>query len=236
MQLFYHPKIDNSAVQFVFDKEESRHLIKVLRKKEGDVVRITNGNGTIYSAKIMDANAKMCKVEIVQKERIHRKMHHLHLAVSPTKSNDRYEWFIEKATEIGIQEITPIFSEHSERTVVKIERLEKIMQSAMKQSLRAYLPKLNEPITLKEFLNKEHSGLNFIAHCEKGDKLDLKRCIAADKDITILIGPEGDFSSKEIKLAEKNGFLPISLGEARLRTETAALVSCMAVALVNSGS
>ncbi|WP_276390892.1 16S rRNA (uracil(1498)-N(3))-methyltransferase [Eudoraea chungangensis] len=236
MQLFYQPNIDNSAVQFAFNKEESRHLIKVLRRKEGDTVFITNGKGDLYTAKIIAADVKMCKAEIIERKIKHRKMHWLHLAVAPTKSNDRFEWFLEKATEIGIQEITPIYCEHSERTVLKMERLEKVIQAAMKQSLRTYLPKLNEPISLQAFLEQEHKELKFIAHCEEEDKLDLKRCIAADKDVTILIGPEGDFSSKEIKMASNKGFLPISLGEARLRTETAALVACTAVAIINSGS
>ena len=235
-QLFYHPDLDNSTIQFSFDKEESRHLVRVLRKKEGDEVHITNGKGDLFTAKIIEIGSKMCRASIIRTDRKHRKMHWLHLAVAPTKSNDRFEWFLEKATEIGVQEITPIFCEHSERTVIKMERLEKVIQAAMKQSLRAYLPKLNKPISYSEFVTKEYQELKFIAHCEEEEKLDLKRCIAADNKVTILIGPEGDFSSKEIEMAYNNDFLPISLGEARLRTETAAIVACTAVAIINSGS
>jgi len=162
-------------------------------------------------------------------------MYWFHLVVAPTKMNDRFEWFLEKATEIGVNEITPIICENSERKVLKLERMEKVVQSAMKQSLQTYLPKLNKPISYKEYMAKNHEGLLFIAHCEDEEKLDLKRRVAPDKDVTVLIGPEGDFSKTEIKQAYEKGFLPVSLGENRLRTETAAIVACTTVNMINNG-
>ncbi len=235
MQLFYNPRLDNSAAQFTLSQEESKHVVKVLRKKEGDILHITNGKGYLFEAKIIVADAKKCKAEIVNTVKKHRKMYWFHLVVAPTKMNERFEWFLEKATEIGVHEITPIICDNSERKVIKIARMEKVIQSAMKQSLQAFLPKLNAPISYKEFMNKPHEGLLFIAHCENEEKLDLKRRVAPDKDVTVLIGPEGDFSKQEIKQAYEKGFLPVSLGENRLRTETAAIVACTTVNMINNG-
>ncbi|MEM9144040.1 MAG: 16S rRNA (uracil(1498)-N(3))-methyltransferase [Bacteroidota bacterium] len=235
MQLFYNPQLDNSVSQFKFSPEESKHLIRVLRKKEGDTVSITNGKGLIYEAHILKADVKGCMAQIKGSTKKHPKMYWFHLVVAPTKNMDRFEWFLEKATEIGIHEITPIICERSERKVVKRERMERIITSAMKQSLQAYLPKINNPISLEDFLSGEHKGLLFIAHCGEGEKVDLKRRVAPDKDITVMIGPEGDFAVSEIKKAYESGFLPISLGKNRLRTETAALVACTIVNSINNG-
>ena len=235
MQLFYGPTLDNSVSQFTFPAEESRHIVKVLRKKEGDLLQITNGKGYLFKAKILFADAKKCKVEITSTTKKHQKKHWLHMAVAPTKNNDRFEWFLEKATEIGVNEITPIICERSERKVIKIERMHKVIQSAMKQSLQTYLPKLNVPISYTDFLAQQLEGLLFIAHCTEDEKMELKRCVAPDKDIVILIGPEGDFSRTEIKTAYDKGFLPVSLGQNRLRTETAALVACTTIAMINNG-
>jgi 16S rRNA (uracil1498-N3)-methyltransferase len=235
MQLFYNPRLDNSASQFVFSPEESRHIIKVLRKKEKDTLLITNGKGYLFKAKILNADSKKCKAQITTTTKKHKKMYWFHLVVAPTKSNDRFEWFLEKATEIGVNEITPIICDRSERKIVKHERMEKVLQSAMKQSLQTYLPKLNEAITYEEFINKSNKGLLFIAHCEECEKLELKRRVAPDKDVTILIGPEGDFAKEEIETAYRNGFLPVSLGQNRLRTETAAIVACTTVNMINNG-
>ena len=157
----------------------------------------------------------------------------LHLAVAPTKMNDRYEWFLEKATEIGITQITPIICDHSERTVFKADRFEKIIQSAMKQSLQYYMPKLNEPVAFNSFVKEPHKGLLFIAHCEETEKRLLKNAVEPKKEVTILIGPEGDFSTKEITLALQQNYIPVSLGNTRLRTETAAVVAAHSVAFVN---
>ena len=235
MQLFYNPRLDNSAAQFVFSAEESNHIVKVLRKKEGDNLLITNGKGYMFKAEIILADAKKCKAQITSTTKKHRDMSWFHLVVAPTKSNDRFEWFLEKATEIGVDEITPIICEHSERKIVKPERMEKVIQSAMKQSMQAYLPKLNPAVSYKEFMGHPREGLLFIAHCAEDEKLELKRGVAPDKDITILIGPEGDFSRAEIENAYENGFLPVSLGKNRLRTETAAIVACSTVNLINNG-
>ncbi len=235
MQLFYNQQLDRSISQFTFSEEESKHITKVLRKKEGDILNITNGKGYWFEAKIISADAKKCKAEIIDTTKNHPTKHWLHIVVAPTKSNDRLEWFLEKATEIGVNEITPIICERSERKVIKLERLRKVVQSGMKQSLQTYLPKLNEPVTFKEFITKTHEGLLFIAHCEDEEKIDLKRCVAPDKDVTILIGPEGDFTKPEIKQAYESGFLPVSLGRNRLRTETAAIVACTVVTTINNG-
>lgn len=240
MQLFYNPNISDSdsyrdTKEVTFDKEESRHIIKVLRMKEGDSFKITNGKGCFFNAEIVNANPKGCLVKILSEETQLPLPYQLHLAVAPTKLNDRYEWFLEKATEIGVSEITPIICDHSERKVIKEERYEKILQSAMKQSLKAYLPVLNPAVSLKDFLRtkNESDSLKFIAHCEETDKKSLKSLLLPKKNTTILIGPEGDFSSEEIDLAIKSGFLPVALGESRLRTETAAVVACHSVAFVN---
>jgi len=235
MQLFYNPDLDNSATQFTFKQDESKHITKVLRKKEGDIVHITNGKGYFFEAKIITADPKKCKAQIVDRDKKHQTKHWLHMVVAPTKINDRFEWFLEKATEIGVHEITPIICEHSERKKIKLERLKKVIRSGMKQSLRSFLPKLNAPISFKEFMKAEREGLLFIAHCQDEEKLDLKRRVAPDKDLTILIGPEGDFSNTEIQMAYDQGFLPISLGNSRLRTETAAIVACTTVAMINNG-
>ena len=235
MQLFYNPDLDKSISQFTFSQVESRHIVKVLRKKEGDILHITNGKGYIFESEILLADQKKCKAQIISTKKKHAKAHWLHIVVAPTKNNDRLEWFLEKATEIGVNEITPIFCDRSERKVIKKERLEKVIQSAMKQSLRSYLPKLNDAISFKAFIEKEQNGLLFIAHCEEEEKVDLKRRVAADKDVTVLIGPEGDFSQNEINIAYEKGFLPVSLGEYRLRTETAAIVACTTVNMINNG-
>ncbi len=235
MQLFYTPKLDKSVSQFTLSEEESRHLTKVLRKKEGDEIYTTNGKGYIFTAKIITADIKACKAQVISVDKKLQKMHWLHMVVAPTKNIDRFEWFLEKVTEIGVNEITPIICERSERKVLKPERLNKILQAAMKQSLRAYLPKLNKAVTFSEFMEKDHQGLLFIAHCQEGEKMELKRRVAADKDITIMIGPEGDFSDAEIDMAYEKGFYPVSLGEYRLRTETAAIVACTTVITINNG-
>jgi 16S rRNA (uracil1498-N3)-methyltransferase len=233
MQLFYNLSISEAEKSFVFDKEESKHIIKVLRKKESDILFVTNGLGFIFKTKIALASDSKCTVNILSFEKQNPSKYHLHLAVAPTKMNERYEWFLEKATEIGIQEITPIICEHSERKVIKIDRFQKIIESAMKQSLHYFIPKLNEPITYKEFLKKEYSGQKFIAHCEETDKKSFKKELKTKEDVLILIGPEGDFSVKEIQMALDNKYIPVSLGETRLRTETAAIVACHSVVLLN---
>ncbi len=233
MQLFYNPNIDETTQEFSFDKEESKHIIKVLRKKDSDILHVTNGLGYLFETEITLASDNKCTVKIISVEKAPEPKYRLHLAVAPTKMNDRYEWFLEKATEIGIHEITPIICDRSERKVINIERFEKIILSAMKQSNELYLPKLNEAISFKEFIKRKNEGLQLIAHCEETDKKSLKSILKPNENITLLIGPEGDFSEKEIALALENNFQPVSLGNTRLRTETAAMVACHSVAFFN---
>ncbi|UOK41654.1 MULTISPECIES: 16S rRNA (uracil(1498)-N(3))-methyltransferase [Flavobacterium] len=233
MQLFYTPDINSTLNEFSFDKEESKHIIKVLRKKEGDILHVTNGLGFLFITEIILASDKKCTVKINNIDNQKPTDFYLHLAVAPTKMNERFEWFLEKATEIGIHEITPLICDHSERKTIKTERFDKIIQSAMKQSLQFYLPILNEPMSFKEFINKNHDGNLYIAHCEETDKKLLKDVVQAKEKCTILIGPEGDFSEKEIALALENKYIPVSLGNTRLRTETAAVVACHSVVFTN---
>lgn len=234
MQLFYNPKIDTTTTSITFDKIESKHIVRVLRKKESDILQITNGKGFLFEAKITFASDKKCIAEIISDQEKRKPWkYHLHIAIAPTKNNDRIEWFLEKATEIGIDEITPIICANSERRIVKLERLEKIIQSAMKQSLKFTLPKLNAPIKLNDFLKQNFDGQVCIAHCEEEEKTLLKTVIKPSEKITILIGPEGDFSFDEIKNALDKKCIPISLGESRLRTETAGLVAVNTVSIIN---
>ncbi len=235
MNLFYQPNIAETASEIIFAKEESRHIHKVLRKQQGDILYITNGTGTLFTTEITSSNPKNCKANVIKVAVQEQMPYQLHMAVAPTKLNDRFEWFLEKATEIGITEITPIICDHSERKVIKKERYEKIIISAMKQSLSCFLPKLNDPISFSDFMVLPH-GENFkgIAHCEsEGIKGKLKNSIVPNTTNLLLIGPEGDFSTKEIELANSMGFNQISLGNRRLRTETAAIVACSTLAVLN---
>lgn len=233
MQLFYNPDIDETTESFYFDKEESRHIIKVLRKKDSDILYVTNGLGLLFETEITLASDNKCIVDVLSIKKSDEPKFRLHLAVAPTKMNDRFEWFLEKATEIGIQEITPIICDRSERKVINLERFEKIILSAMKQSNETFLPKLNEAISFKEFIKQKNEGLQLIAHCEETDKKSLKDVLKPNENVTLLIGPEGDFSEKEIALALENTYQPVTLGNTRLRTETAAIVACHSVVFFN---
>ncbi len=233
MQLFYNPEINESSQFFSFEREESKHIIKVLRKKDTDILFVTNGLGFLFKTEITLASDSKCTVKIISFEKQKPLPYQLHLAVAPTKMNDRFEWFLEKATEIGITEITPIICDHSERKQIKTERFDKILLSAMKQSNQLYLPKLNEPLAFKDFIKIKNEDLKLIAHCEENDKKSLKNVLKPNGNITILIGPEGDFSLKEIQLALDHNYIPVSLGTTRLRTETAAIVACHSVAFLN---
>ena len=233
MQLFYNSELDTSIKTFNFSKDESRHIVKVLRKSTGDLLMITNGKGWMFEAEVIIPNHNKCVVSILKSTFETPRPYTIHLAVAPTKMNDRYEWFIEKATEIGVDIITPIICQNSERKIIKTERFEKILQSAMKQSLHCYLPSLAPAIRFSEFIKMPQEGATFIAHCEDGEKLKFKDQIEAKKSITILIGPEGDFSPNEIKLALKHQYIPVSLGASRLRTETAGIVAGHTIQLCN---
>jgi len=234
MQLFYNKDLTTNNSQFTFDKTESRHIVRVLRKKEGDTLQITNGLGYVFNAQVILANDKSCTVKILNNSLITKPWkYNLHVAIAPTKNNDRFEWFLEKATEIGIDQITPIICERSERKVIKLDRLKKIIESAAKQSIKYHFPVLNEPQSFKTFTSSDtNSGQQFIAHCEDDQKESLQSLISGTTNITIMIGPEGDFSHQEIQLAIKNGFKPVSLGESRLRTETAGVVATHIVSLM----
>ncbi|WP_108803152.1 16S rRNA (uracil(1498)-N(3))-methyltransferase [Aquimarina sp. Aq107] len=234
MQLFYNKDITETTQEFQFSREESKHITKVLRKKEGDLVQITNGLGLLCKGIITFSSPNKCIIQLEERHHQPSKDYRLHLAVAPTKMNDRYEWFLEKATEIGIDEITPIICDHSERKIIKPERFERILQSAMKQSLQSYLPILNKAISFTEFLKKDTSDQLLIAHCEETKKQSLKDIIKPQSATTLVIGPEGDFSTKEIENALKTGFIPVTLGKTRLRTETAAIVATHSIAFLNS--
>ena len=207
-------------------QEEAGHCLRVLRMKEGDALRIADGKGTFYNAVISAVQGKRCMVHIESEEWQEPLWNgHLHIAMAPTKLMDRNEWFVEKAVEIGVDEITFIRTDHSERDVIKMERIEKIAVSAMKQSQKATLPVLNGMTGFRSFVERGFDGDRFIAHCEPGSKVLLQDAVVPGHDTLVLIGPEGDFSPSEIEMALKAGFKPISLGPSRLRTETAALVT-----------
>lgn len=232
MQLFYKPGITGDII--VLDETESKHCIRVLRLTKGAQIQLIDGTGGFYTAKITVPDLKQCTLKIIDKKQGYKKKDFfLHIAIAPTRNIDRFEWFLEKATEIGIDEITPIITDHSERKIIKPDRLNKILISAIKQSVKAYLPKLNDISSLNSFLNKPFNGKKFIAHCYSNKKPLLKNFIEKNKNVLILIGPEGDFSEEEVNTAIQNGFREISLGKARLRTETAGIVACHSVNLHN---
>jgi len=233
MQLFYDATLTAPDTVFSFDKEESKHIIKVLRKKDGDILHVTNGLGYLFTTQITLASEKNCTVQITQVELQKPLAYQLHLAVAPTKMNDRFEWFLEKATELGITEITPILCDHAERKHINLDRLEKVIISAMKQSNQCYLPKIHPFTPFSAFVKAERTGQLFVAHCEETERFSLKSKLSPNQETTILIGPEGDFSSAEIQLALTQHFQAVTLGSTRLRTETAALAACHSVAFIN---
>ena len=231
MQIFYTPEI---AVNLELPEEEAGHCIRVLRLTEGDEILLTDGKGSFFKAAISRAHPKHCEVNILEQwEQPALWNFNLHIAVAPTKNMDRMEWFAEKATEIGINAITCLNCRFSERKVIKTERIAKILVSAIKQSLKARLPRLNEMTDFNRFISQPFEGRKFIAHCYEGEKPLLKDVVRKGEDALVLIGPEGDFSEEEVKQAIENGFEPISLGRSRLRTETAALVACHILNLQN---
>ena len=232
MALFYVPNI---AYGNVLPEEESQHAVRVLRLQVGSGITVVDGIGGFFNAQITNPHPKHCGFEIVESQpEFGKRDYKLHIAIAPTKNIERLEWFIEKATEIGIDEVTPVVCRFSERKIVKEERLEKIIVSAAKQSLKAYFPKLNPICTFDELLKKYPASQKFIAHCYNDEqKKLLQNEIQKSTDILILIGPEGDFSKEEVEKAISLGFVPVSLGKSRLRTETAGVVACHIVALLN---
>lgn len=232
MTLFYAPDIEKSNF---LSEEESQHCVRVLRLKNGDEIHLIDGRGTLFRAEIVSANAKKTEFRIVEAtENFEKRPFRLHLAIAPTKNIDRFEWFVEKATEIGFDELTPLVCRYSERKVVKTERLEKIVVAAAKQSLKAAVPTINPLCTFADFMKKELPTNGYIAHCYQMPKEPLLSVCKKNDDVVVLVGPEGDFSREEVELALQKGFQAVSLGKSRLRTETAALVACHTVTVVNS--
>lgn len=224
MHLFYDPTIKADNSFHVLNEEESKHACKVVRLKNGDQISILNGMGIEFTGTIIEDHPKHCKVEIISKFIEEQIKSELHIAIAPTKIMDRIEWFLEKATEIGITEITPIICSNSERKQIKEERLEKILIAAMKQSKRLFLPKLNPLIDFNTFLKNHPMGI--VAHCYNAPKNTIEEVFKI-RNCPILIGPEGDFSLQEIEKALKSGYKTITLGKNRLRTETAGLYAVM---------
>jgi 16S rRNA (uracil1498-N3)-methyltransferase len=230
MPIFYDPTITGEETSFALNADESAHACRVLRMKVGDELTVLNGKGLVLNGEIAVASPKGCQIntrEIVQHP---TSPVDIHIAIAPTKNSDRMEWLFEKATEIGITEITLLSCRNSERKNIREDRLEKILVSAMKQSQRNYLPILHPMIGFKEFIQQHPKGL--IAHCEKTDKRTIENAWSP-VNCPILIGPEGDFSTEEIEWALSHGYTPISLGENRLRTETAGLYACMHAVLMH---
>ena len=232
MNLFYAPEINGQF--YTLTEDESKHIIRVLRMKTGDTVFFTDGKGLFFECQISDANPKSCEVEIInEKPGEDKRSFFLQMAVAPTKNISRFEWFLEKATEIGVDRITPIISAHSERKIVKTERLQRVITAAMKQSLKSFHPQLDEVTSFSAIIKQAFEGEKFIAFIDKDVTLELSKAYTPQKNALILIGPEGDFSPEEVELAKQNGFVPVRLGPSRLRTETAGIVACHTVNLLN---
>jgi 16S rRNA (uracil1498-N3)-methyltransferase len=234
MILFYSPDIHHD--QFTLPPEESKHCIRVLRMQAGDKVSLTDGTGIFYEAEILTPDPRKCILLIKGQKQVKRsRSANLHLAVAPTKNINRFEWFLEKATEIGVDEITPLICSNSERTVVKTDRLNKVIIAAMKQSVQAWKPKLNEPVSFFTFIKRDFTGYLFIPWVSDQPLENLANIYKKGHDVTLLIGPEGDFTPEEIRAAVEANFIPVSLGPNRLRTETAAIVACHTLNLVEQG-
>ena len=234
MQLFYSSDIIPPF--HTLNDEESKHCVRVLRLGVGDELHITDGKGNLYRCRIVEAHQHHCTVEVIETFAEHEKLpYSLTMAVAPTKNIDRYEWFLEKATEVGVSRFIPIECDHSERRTIKYDRELRVITSAVKQSLKAYHPTLDGLTPVKRIITTPFEGQKFIAHCDSSfpDRAFLPSVAKKSENILILIGPEGDFSPEEIKFALENGFQPISLGNQRLRTETAAVVATVMVATIN---
>jgi len=232
MHFFYAPNI--TLPEYFLNEEESKHCINVLRLRNNALINLVDGEGGFYTAEIINAHPKKCAVKILESKLEYGKSKfHLHIAIAPPKNIQRFEWFLEKATEIGVSEITPLLCEFSEKKFMKMERLKKILISAMKQSEQAYLPVLNEQTKLKQVVNLPFAGQKFIAHCHNERKELIPHLYKKHKNVLVLIGPEGDFSPQEVAYALANSCSPISLGNHRLRTETAGIIACNVLNLLN---
>ena len=231
MHLFYQPNIETEGI---LDESESSHAVKVLRLKNGDIISVLDGKGKILKSVITKADFRKCEVSIVEESYTPKSPYWNCIAIAPTKNADRTEWFVEKSVEIGIDEITFIQCERSERKHLNIDRIQKVAISAMKQSLKAYMPQISELTPFPNFLKNCNSQFKFVAHLGEGKRTNLQSSVVANSNTTVLIGPEGDFTENEIKKAFDNSFMPVSLGESRLRTETAGIVACHILNLANS--
>ncbi|WP_129714215.1 16S rRNA (uracil(1498)-N(3))-methyltransferase [Pedobacter sp. SYP-B3415] len=228
MHIFYTPGIGTTATGYTLSEEESKHCIRVLRLKTGDEVDLIDGRGGYYRAVLADEHPKRVQLRILeQQQEFGKRNHYLHIAVAPTKNTDRIEWFAEKATELGIDEVTPLICDRSERRILKTDRLEKVVVSAAKQSIKAYVPLVNSPVSFRQLILASAFDYKCIAHCiPGGEKQALDKVLRPGGRSLVLIGPEGDFTEEEVVLALQNDFKAITLGDARLRTETAALAVC----------
>ena len=232
MNVFYLPDAREGNVSF--PDEESKHIVRVLRMREGDTFCVTNGKGSLFDAELIDAHPKRAMANLLnRRDGYDNRAFKLSIAIAPTKLNERTEWFLEKATEIGIDEIKLFASYHSERRVVNVDRFKKIVVAAMKQSVKSNMPIIEEMQTFENLVRQDFSGQKFIAWIDEEVKDQLCNLYDKGSDVLVLIGPEGDFSKDEVELAKANGFVPVSLGEARLRTETAAIVACHTIQLIN---
>lgn len=233
MQLFYTPHIDNQVAKF--EGEEARHIVQVLRYKVGQEIRFIDGNGSFYTGKLTELSKKNCLASIQTVESSYNKRNfHLTIAIAPTKNISRFEWFLEKSTEIGIDKIVPLLCNRSVRKNIRLDRLEKILLSATKQSLKAKIPELTDFMKVEDFIKtSDLNGKKYIAHCEETDRLLLSKEYQQEENVIIMIGPEGDFTPEEIALAVGNDFKAVSLGQSRLRTETAGIVACHTINLKN---
>jgi 16S rRNA (uracil1498-N3)-methyltransferase len=233
MQIFYAPDI--AGDKYTLDENESRHCIRVLRMKAGTPVRLIDGRGNLYDAVITDPDPKRCAISVTSvTQDFERRDYRLHIAISPLKNYERLEWFIEKSVEIGIDEITPIICENTEKPGIKKERLNNLIISAMKQSLKSTITILNEPRSFNEFAGQYTSGIRMIAHCsDVTDKSKIGDLYSKGNDCLILIGPEGDFSPDEIRLAASLGYSPVHMGKSRLRSETAGVAACYSIYYLN---
>lgn len=232
MNVFYLPDAQLGTISF--PEEESKHIVKVLRMKEGDRFCVTNGNGSLFDAELVDAHPKRATADLSnQRSGYDNKDFKLTIAIAPTKLNERTEWFLEKATEIGIDEVKLFASYHSERRVANVERFKKIVVAAMKQSVKSKMPVVEEMVSFDKLVKQNFDGQKFIAWIDDDVNEQLCDLYKKGENAIVLIGPEGDFSKEEVELAKQNGFVPVSLGEARLRTETAAVVACHTIQLIN---
>ena len=230
MEIFYNEKLDEKDKSLIFGLEESRHLIKVLRKKVGELINVTNGRGLEWKGEIISTDSHIVTLNKTGAVQHLNQILPIHIAIAPTKSNDRLEFFLEKAVEIGITQITPIICEHSERKTVNYTRMKKILVRAIKQSAQYFLPQLNLMVSFEDLIKFDNTETRLLAHCQKGNKMALHQIGNLNKEILIMIGPEGDFSNNEIKIAQNHSFRMISLGQNRLRTETAGIIACNTVA------